>query len=73
MKANKASCYALLVIALIFAIIGAVVMLLPEKTPPLSVSGTPIARKAGNKINIYFDLKNDNEEDLVITYLEVKD
>lgn len=72
MKANKASCFVLLVIALIFAIIGAVVLLLPKEVSPVTVSDTPIVRKSGGYITVYFTLENESDKDVEITYIEFK-
>lgn len=71
MKVNKVGSFVLLVLALAFAILGVVFLLLPEALSPVTVSDTPIARKSGGYINLYFTLKNESDEDVVITYLSV--
>lgn len=74
MKTSKAGCFVLLVIALIFAVFGAVMYLLPAPTSPVVVSGTPTASKKGSSWgNIYMDftLENVSDKDVTVTYLEV--
>ena len=71
MKTNKVGCFVVLIFALIFAVVGTVMLLLPEPTSPVTVSRTPSVSRSGGYIELYFTLENDSGEDVKITYLEV--
>lgn len=71
MRTNKVSCFVVLFFALIFAVAGTVMLLLPEPTSPVTVTGTPSVKSSNGYIELYFTLKNESDEDVKITYLEV--
>lgn len=71
MKTNKVSCFVVLVFALIFAIVGAVMFLLPEPSSPVTVIGTPTVSNSSGHIYLSFILKNESDEDVRITNLKV--
>lgn len=71
MKSNKVGFIITLVIALLFAIGGVIVLLLPKPYSPVTVSETVQASKSGAYISIFGKLKNETEEQVTVTFLEV--
>lgn len=71
MKSNKAGFIIILVITVLFAIGGVVVALLPKPYSPVTVSEAVQINKSGTEINIFGKLKNETEEQVTVTFLEI--
>ena len=75
MKASKAGCFVTLVFAVIIAVLGVVMFLLPTPVSPVTVSGTP--RVYTDIVNhqraicMEFTLINESDKDVTITHIEV--
>lgn len=72
MKAKKAGIIVCIVFAVIFAAAGVVLMLLPEPYTPVAVGEEVRVSHSSGHIFFSGTLKNDSDEPLTITYLEIE-